>query len=105
MKGRDFIRVEPAGRVWLTIHNQIRSVLNSDWDPIGVTDIVDDEYDMYIGHIYSLLMKDASEQDISEYLLWIELERMGLTGTPIDERLRVAKNLRNLHLPPLEHPE
>ena len=34
-------------------------------------------------------MKDASEQDIAEYLLWVELERMGLTGTPTDQRLRV----------------
>ena len=36
---------------WLTIQDQIRAVLNSDWDPIGVADIVDDEYDMYIAHI------------------------------------------------------
>jgi len=101
VKGRDLVRVEPAGRVWLTIQNQMRDVLNSDWDPIGVADIVDDEYDMYIGHLHSLLMKGASEQDIAEYLLWVEVERMGLTGTPTDQRLRAAKNLKNLHLPPL----
>jgi hypothetical protein len=105
VSGRDLVRVEPAGRVWLTIQNQICNVLNSDWDPIGVADIVDDEYDMYIGHIHSLLMKGASEQAIAEYLLWVELERMGLTGTPIDQRLRVAKNLQNLHLPSLENPD
>jgi hypothetical protein len=64
--------------------------------------MVDDEYDMYIGHVHSLLMKNATEQDIAEYLLWVELERMGLTGTPTGQRLRVAKNLQNLHLPPLE---
>lgn len=102
VNGRDLVRVEPAGRVWLTIHNQIREVLNSDRDPIGVADIVDDEYDMYIGHIHSLLIKGAREQEIAEYLLWVELERMGLTGTPMDQRLRVAKNLRDLHLPPLK---
>jgi len=56
---------------------------------------------MYIGHLHSLLMKGASEQDIAEYLLWVEVERMGLTGTPTDQRLRAAKNLKNLHLPPL----
>jgi hypothetical protein len=104
VKGRDVVRVEPAGRVWLTIQNQMRKVLNSDWDPIGVADIVDDEYDMYIGHLHSLLIKGASEQDIAEYLLWVELERMGLTGTPIEQRVRVAKNLKNLHLPSLENP-
>ena len=99
------MRVEPAGRTWLAIQNQMRNVLNSDWDPIGVADIVDDEYDMYIGEIYSLLMKDANEQDIAEYLLWVEVERMGLTGTSADQRLRVARNLHSLRLPPLENPK
>jgi hypothetical protein len=77
------VRIEPAGRLWLTIQDQIRAVLNSDWDPIGVGDIVDYEYDMYIGRIYSLLAKDAAEQAICDHLLWIELERMGLTGIPM----------------------
>jgi hypothetical protein len=61
VKGRELVRIETAGRVWLTIQDQIRAVLNSDWDPIGVANIVDDEYDMYIGHIYSLLATDAAE--------------------------------------------
>ena len=105
VKGRELVRVEPAGHVWLTIQNHIRNVLNRDWDPIGVADAVDDEYDMYIGHIHSLLMKAASEQEIAEYLLWVERERMGITGTPTSQRLRTAKNLRNLQLPPLKNPE
>ena len=100
--GREIVRVEPAGRVWLTIQNEIRGVLNRDWDPIGVADIVDGEYDMYIGHLHSLLAKNASEQDLAEYLLWVELERMGLTGTPMDQLLRVAKNLQSLQLPPVD---
>ena len=69
VNGRDLVRVEPAGNAWLMIQNQIHDVLNSDWDPIGVADIVGDEYDMYIGHIHSLLAKHASEKDISDYLL------------------------------------
>jgi hypothetical protein len=103
VKGRDLVRVEPAGCVWLTIQDEIRNVLNRDWDPIGVVaDNVDNEYDMYIGHIHSLLAKRASEKDISDYLLWVEVERMGLTGTSVDQRLRVARNLQSLQLPPLE---
>ena len=98
VKGRDFVRVETAGRVWLTIQDQIRTVLNSDWDPIGVADAVDDEYDAYTGHIYSLLAKPASDDDIAEYLLRVEVEQMGLTGTPINQRLSVVKNLRDLRL-------
>ena len=75
--GRELVRVESAGRIWLAIQDQIRSVLNTDWDPIGVSDMVEDEYDMYIGRIYSLLASDASEQAIASHLLSIELERMG----------------------------
>ena len=105
VNGRDLVRVEPASNAWLMIQNQIHDVLNSDWDPIGVADIVGDEYDMYIGHIHSLLAKHASEKDISDYLLWVEVERMGLTGTSVDQRLRVARSLQSLRLPPLENPK
>jgi hypothetical protein len=100
VNGREIVRVEPAGRTWLTIQDQIRIVLNRDWDPICVVaDDIDDEYDMYIGHIHSLLTKDSSEQEIAEFLLWVETGRMCLTGTPLGQRLRVANNLKNLHLP------
>jgi len=77
VKGRDLVRVEPAGRIWLTIQDQIRAVLNSDWDPIGVADIVDDEYDMYIGHIYSLLATDAAEQPIADDRRPLVMDRIG----------------------------
>src|SRR5690348_3659793 len=46
VKGREVVRVEPDGRAWLTIQDEIRSVLNTDWDPIGVVgDGIADEYD------------------------------------------------------------
>ena len=105
VNGRDIVRVERAGKSWLIIQNQVREVLNRDWDPIGVADIVGDEYDGYIGEIHSLLAKHASEKDISDYLLSVEVERMGLTGTSDDQRLRVARNLQNLQLPTLENPK
>src|SRR5215472_4823400 len=47
VKGREVVRVEIEGRPWLVIQDQIRAVLNSEWDPIGVSDAVEDEYDMY----------------------------------------------------------
>jgi hypothetical protein len=105
VNGRDIVRVEPAGKSWLIIQNQIREVLNRDWDPIGVANVVDDEYDGYIGRIHSLLSKQASDKEISDYLLWVEVEQMGLTCTPEDERFLVARNLQNLRLPVLENPE
>jgi hypothetical protein len=103
VNGRQLVRIEPAGRIWLTIQDQIRAVLNSDWDPIGVADIVDDEYDMYIGQIYSLLAIDSAEQIIADHLLRIELERMELAGTAMNQLFQVAANLRKLQLPPLEN--
>jgi hypothetical protein len=66
--------------------------------------MVDDEYDMYIEHIYSLLAANAADQEIADYLLWVELERMGMTGTPLKELLGIAAKLRSLLLPRLDKP-
>jgi hypothetical protein len=111
VKGRDIVRVEPAGRIWLTTQDEIRAVLNRDWDPIGVvTDGIEDEYDMYIGHIYSLLASGVSDQAIAEYLLSIELDRMGLGDGSMNRQLhinrllKVSAQLRKLQLPSLERP-
>src|SRR5271155_1083845 len=76
--GRKFVGVEPTGRGGLTIYDQIRAILNRDWDPIGVADEDDDEYDGYIGDVYSLLEIDAPEEAIADHLLRIEREFIGL---------------------------
>jgi hypothetical protein len=104
VSGRDVVRVEPAGSTWLEIQDQIRVVLNGDWDPIGVADIVDDEYDTYIGQIHSLLASNSTEQTIADHLLRIEHEQMGLMGTAMSQLLRVAANLRSLQLPEVKSP-
>jgi len=103
VSGRDVVRVEQAGRIWLMIQDQMRVVLNGDWDPIGVADIVDDEYDMYIEQIHSLLVTNSTEQTIANYLLGIEHRRMGLIGTPMSQLLHVAANLRSIQLPPVDN--
>ena len=100
VNGRDVVRAEPAGRAWLVIQDKIRDVLNRDWDPIGVVaDGIDDEYDMYIGHIYSLLVSGSDSQVIAAHLFRIETERMGLTAPPMDGLLQVAATLKKLELP------
>jgi hypothetical protein len=99
VSGRDVVRVEPAGSTWLVIQDQIRVVLKGDWDPIGIADIVDDEYDNYVAQIHSLLASGSTEQTIADHLLRIEHEQMGLTGTPMSQLLRVAANLRSIQLP------
>jgi hypothetical protein len=97
--GRDLIRVESAGRAWLEIQDHIRAVLKASWDPIGVAGDVDDEYDGYIGGIFSLLRSDASVDVIAEHLSRIEVERMGLASSPFTQLREVAVRLRTLQLP------
>ena len=103
VEGREVVRVEPADRIWLTIQDEIRSVLNTDWDPIGVVcDGINNEYDIYIGRIYSLLLSGTSEQAIAEHLRSIEVDRMGLTGASMDQLFKVAARLLKLQLPRLQ---
>jgi hypothetical protein len=94
--GREFVRVASSDP---TIEDQMRWVLNADWDPLGVADERDNEYDMYIGGIYLLLASDTPEHAIAAHLLSIEVEGMRLKGTPMNQLLEVAAKLRKLQLP------
>lgn len=67
---------------------EIRRILMSKWDPIGVSDTPEaaDEYDRYIGDVCTLLDRNATNEEITNYLRWVETERMGLTdlkGNPL----------------------
>ena len=81
------------------VRAQVRAVLNTSWDPIGVAHAVEDEYDGYIDAIYSMLRGGASDADLAAHLLRIETDRMGLRGTSDARRLAVAARLRALRLP------
>jgi len=62
------------------IRSQIRKVLLNVWDPIGIQTEpnAQDEYDGYIGEIYGLLDRKASDQEITDRLLYIVQDTMGL---------------------------
>ncbi len=62
------------------IKEKIKEILWKEWDPIGVNQFSEagDEYDMYIPSIYDILVSFHKKQDISNYLMRIERERMGL---------------------------
>jgi hypothetical protein len=62
------------------LHKEIHSILLRDWDPIGIQDTpqAQDEYDSYIPVLYKLLISGKSEQNIVDYLWWVETEHMGL---------------------------
>ncbi len=77
------------------IRRSIRRIFMSEWDPIGVKDIPEasDEYDLYLGNIYTLVVRNAGLSKIAEYLRWVEVERMGLVdehGVPL-----LAEKVRN----------
>jgi hypothetical protein len=59
---------------------QLRTILLSEWDPIGVSGIPEawDEYDSYVGEVLSMLKNAASVDELTTYLHSIETERMGL---------------------------
>jgi hypothetical protein len=66
----------------------MRYILMQNWDPIGVKEVPEaaDEYDMYIGDVYDLLKRGASDNEISNYLVKVETEGMGLSdgnGKPL----------------------
>jgi len=88
----------------LEIQTKIRRVLMDEWDPIGVNDLPEaaDEYDRYIGGIYGLIQRNASERDISAHLRSLEIDEMGMVdaqGSPLlaeQKRDGVASSLRRL---------
>jgi hypothetical protein len=57
---------------------EIRQLWN-EWDPIGVAEAVPDEYDAYLAPTLRLLERNASVDEIIEYLNWVTLEHMGLS--------------------------
>lgn len=60
--------------------NVVGEVLHYLWDPIGVSGVplARDEYDMYIGPVFTLLCAGADSSEISAHLSHIADERMGL---------------------------
>ena len=61
------------------IRVEIRRVLLSIWDPIGVKDEpnAQDEYDGYIGRLYELLVNKAPQSELIGYLYWAAHDHMG----------------------------
>jgi|SRR5471030_1293842 hypothetical protein len=62
------------------ITREIREILMTEWDPIDVKGMpeAEDEYDRYIANIEGLLRRHAREEEVSDYLLRVEIEEMGL---------------------------
>ena len=81
------------------IRAAIGRVLLQDWDPIGINHEpnAQDEYDGYVGEIYELLLRQATEDEISAHLLQIVQERMGLNSNK-DQQSRTVEALRKIDI-------
>lgn len=89
----------------IEIKRRIRLILSRHWDPLSVSGVVDHEYDSYIGGIYRLLSRHASDDRMARHLQGIEVGALGINGTPFERLLRVAIELRQLQIPGGEREE
>ena len=46
----------------------IRQLLMTEWNPIGVPDEVDDEYESYVGDSLGIIVKGGSAKNVIEFL-------------------------------------
>ena len=62
--------------------SRVRQVLLADWDPIGIRDVPQarDEYDGYAATIVRMLAGGASRAELSDRLVEMEVDSMGLKG-------------------------
>ncbi|MGE0192431.1 MAG: hypothetical protein AB7T63_10365 [Planctomycetota bacterium] len=80
VRGRAVVGVEEAGagERWLLVQDRVRRVLNELWDPIGVADVVLDEYDDYIEELLGLCAAGTDAGALARHLDGIVSGRMGL---------------------------
>ena len=84
------------------IRVEIRHVLLDVWDPIGIKDVPNarDEYDGYIGRLYELLINNAADSDLTEYLYWAAHDQMGFDAARPSDMAATAEALRKIQLTP-----
>ena len=64
----------------MELYRAMDEVIHYIWDPIGISDLPSarDEYKSYLPKVFKMLIDESSNEEIVEYLLEIETERMGL---------------------------
>ncbi len=78
----------------MELYRATDEVLHYLWDPIGVSDVPDarDEYWGYLPQVFRMLIEQTPEDEIANYLVKIETERMGLSSNKENAR-RIAEIL------------
>lgn len=65
--------------------SRLREIGWSRWDPIGLSGLEgtpDDEYDGYLLDAAGRLWNGASAEDVTDYLVTVQLQHMGLSDAP-----------------------
>jgi hypothetical protein len=70
---------------------RVRAALQK-WDPIGVSDISEDEYDGYIPQLIRLLDQGAGAEYLTDFLVTLVHDNMGLEAN-LAQTKEIAKNL------------
>ncbi len=82
------------------VRAQIRHVLLNVWDPIGIKEErnAQDEYDSYLGEILDLLLRGATDEELSDRLLYFVNDRMGLEAKS-EDMVPTVRALRAIDFP------
>ena len=64
------------------IVTEVRAILLSDWDPIGISDVpnASNEYEQYVNAIAKLIQMGRPTSEIAGYLYDTEVHNMELSG-------------------------
>jgi hypothetical protein len=70
------------------LYRRTDEVLHYLWDPIGVAGVPEarDEYDSYVPPVFSMLQQGLANDEISEYLISIECDSMGLATSELSRK-------------------
>jgi hypothetical protein len=80
---------------WQTDFDKIRKILN-DWDPIGVADVVDDEYDSINFLAYSALRNKGTLEGIKKAIKEYMNDSMEL-DVPDSDLTEIAQKIKMIH--------
>ena len=66
----------------MQLYRRVDEVLHYIRDPIGISDTpeVRDEYQSYLPHVFSLLVRGAPSDEVAAFLVTTATETMGLSG-------------------------
>jgi hypothetical protein len=81
------------------LYKRTDEVLHYLWDPIGISDTPEarDEYYSYLPQVFKMLMESKPNNEIVDYLLYLESERLGLISNrkKADQVVQILVSWRN----------